>query len=75
MEFIKIYIFYIKKFFQARAEYRLNFWIGIFANFITYFLAYISYWIITGQLSDIAVVDKPSKVEGRSLVIFLSEKR
>ena len=28
-----------------------------------------------GQLSDIAVVDKPSKVEGRSLVMFLSEKR
>ena len=27
------------------------------------------------QLSDIAVVDKPSKVEGRSLVMFLSEKR
>ena len=25
-----------------------------------------------GQLSDIAVVDKPSKVEGRSLVMFLS---
>lgn len=54
MEFIKIYTFYIKKFFQARAEYRLNFWVGILANFITYFLAYISYWIITGQLSDIA---------------------
>ena len=28
-----------------------------------------------GQLSDIAVVEKPSKVEGRSLVMFLSEKR
>ena len=28
-----------------------------------------------GQLSDIAVVDKPSKVEGRSLVMFLSERR
>ena len=28
-----------------------------------------------GHLSDIAVVDKPSKVEGRSLVMFLSEKR
>ena len=27
------------------------------------------------KLSDIAVVDKPSKVEGRSLVMFLSEKR
>lgn len=32
----------------------MNFWVGILANFITYFLAYISYWIITGQLSDIA---------------------
>ena len=27
------------------------------------------------KLADIAVVDKPSKVEGRSLVMFLSEKR
>jgi translation initiation factor IF-3 len=27
------------------------------------------------KLEDIAVVDKPSKVEGRSLVMFLTEKR
>lgn len=27
------------------------------------------------KLSDIAVVDKPAKVEGRSLVMFMSEKR
>ena len=27
------------------------------------------------KLSDIAVVDKPSKVEGRSLVMFLTAKR
>jgi len=27
------------------------------------------------KLADIAVVDKPSKVEGRSLVMFLSEKK
>lgn len=27
------------------------------------------------KLADIAVVDKPAKVEGRSLVMFLSEKR
>ena len=27
------------------------------------------------QLSDIAAIDKPPKVEGRSLVMFLSEKR
>ena len=27
------------------------------------------------QLSDIAVVDKPSKVEGRSMVMFLTGKR
>jgi translation initiation factor IF-3 len=26
-------------------------------------------------LSDIAVVDKPSKVEGRSMVMFLTAKR
>ncbi len=27
------------------------------------------------KLSDIAIVDKPSKVEGRSLVMFLTEKK
>lgn len=27
------------------------------------------------QLSDLAVVDKPSKVEGRSIVVILSEKK
>jgi translation initiation factor IF-3 len=27
------------------------------------------------QLSDVAVVDKPPKMEGRSMVMFLSEKR
>ena len=27
------------------------------------------------SLSDIAVVDKPSKVEGRSMVMFLTAKR
>ena len=27
------------------------------------------------ELADVAVIDKPSKVEGRSLVMFLSEKR
>ena len=27
------------------------------------------------QLSDIAVVDKPSKMEGRSLIVILSEKK
>jgi translation initiation factor IF-3 len=27
------------------------------------------------KLADVAVIDKPSKVEGRSLVMFLSEKR
>ncbi|MBR5475178.1 MAG: translation initiation factor IF-3 [Lachnospiraceae bacterium] len=30
---------------------------------------------IAEQLADVAVVDKPSKVEGRSLVMFLTEKR
>ena len=27
------------------------------------------------ELSDIAVIDKPSKVEGRSLVLFLTAKK
>ena len=26
------------------------------------------------KLSDIAVVDKPAKVEGRSMIMFLSQK-
>lgn len=27
------------------------------------------------KLSDVAIVDKPAKVEGRSMIVFLSEKR
>jgi translation initiation factor IF-3 len=27
------------------------------------------------KLADIAVVDKPAKLEGRSMVMFISEKR
>ena len=27
------------------------------------------------KLADVAVIDKPSKMEGRSLVMFLTEKR
>lgn len=27
------------------------------------------------ELADIAVIDKPSKVEGRSMVMFLTPKR
>ena len=27
------------------------------------------------KLSDIAVVDKPAKLEGRSMVMFLAEKK
>lgn len=53
MKFISIYFFYIRKFFRARVEYGMNFWIGIFANFITYFFTYITYWIITKRLSNI----------------------
>ena len=28
-----------------------------------------------GKLSDVAVIDKPAKLEGKSMVMFLSEKR
>ena len=27
------------------------------------------------KLSDLAVIDKPAKIEGRSMVMFLTEKR
>ena len=53
MNFIRLYFFYVKTFFKARAEYRVSFFLGLFANFITYFLIYISYWIITNKLHGI----------------------
>lgn len=53
MDFIRLYFFYVKTFFKARAEYRVSFFLGLFANFITYFLVYISYWIITNKLQGI----------------------
>ena len=53
MDFIRLYVFYVKTFFKARAEYRLSFFLGLFANFVTYFLVYVSYWIITSKLKGI----------------------
>ena len=53
MDFIRLYCFYVKTFFKARAEYRVSFFLGLFANFITYFLIYVSYWIITARLEGI----------------------
>ena len=54
MDFIRLYGFYVKTFFKARAEYRVSFFLGLFANFITYFLIYVSFWIITNELEGIA---------------------
>lgn len=53
MEFIRIYICYVKLFFKARREFRVNFLLGILANFITYFFVYATYWIITNSLNGI----------------------
>lgn len=51
--FFSTYWLHIKTFFKAKAEYRAALFFGLFANFYTYFLTYISFWIIVQKMSGI----------------------
>lgn len=53
-EIIKIYIKYISIFFKSRSEYKCGFILGIVANFYTYFLAFLSFWLIINKFHNIA---------------------
>ena len=51
--FLHLYWLYIKIFFKSRAEYRVSFWLGIVANFYTYFITFLNFWIITSRFKNI----------------------
>ena len=52
-KFFRLYRIYTIQFFKARAEYRLNFWLGILANIYSYFITFLNYWIITRRFENI----------------------
>lgn len=53
MDIVKLYITYIQMFFKSRAEYKVSFFTGIFANFYCYFITYATFWVITQRFSSI----------------------
>ncbi|AZS16347.1 ABC transporter permease [Paenibacillus lutimineralis] len=53
MYYIKLFILYIKYLIKAEAQYRANFITGLFANFLTYFLTYMSVWVITNRFDSL----------------------
>lgn len=46
MDFIAVYLKYIECFFKSRTEYKISFILGIFSNFYSYLITYISFWVI-----------------------------
>lgn len=54
MYYIKLFLLYIKYLIKAEAQYRANFITGIFANFLTYFLTYMSVWVITNRFQSLS---------------------
>lgn len=51
--FLKLYGLHIKYSIKAESQYKTNFISGIFANFYTYFLMYMSIWILTNKFKVI----------------------
>ncbi len=52
--YIKLYGLHIKYIVKAEIQYKANFISGIFANFYTYLLMYMSIWILTNKFKVIA---------------------
>ena len=53
-ELLSTYWLYIKTFFKSRAEYRVGFILGMFANFYCYFITFATYWVLVSVLGGIA---------------------
>ena len=53
-DFFSTYWLYIKTFFKSRAEYRVGFILGMFANFYCYFITFATYWVLVSSLGGIA---------------------
>ena len=70
--FFSTYGLYIRTFFKARAEYRLGFILGMFANFYCYFITFATYWVIVSGLGNLGGWDFPdlSVLYGLSLITY-----
>lgn len=53
MNFLGIYASYIKCFFKSRTEYRVSFFMGIFSNFYSYLITFISFYVIIENFGTI----------------------
>lgn len=53
-DFLSTYWLYIKTFFKSRAEYRVGFICGLFANFYCYFITFATYWVLVSGIGGIA---------------------
>lgn len=71
-EFFSTYWLYIKTFFRARAEYRVGFILGMFANFYSYFITFCTYWVVVSDLGGIGSwdFDDLSVLYGLSLLTY-----
>jgi len=54
LDAIKTYFLYVKVFFKARSEYKVGFVLGIIANFYSYFLTFLSFWVVVNRFQNIA---------------------
>lgn len=53
-DFFSTYWLYIKTFFRSRAEYRVGFVLGMFANFYCYLITFATYWVLVSGIGGIA---------------------
>lgn len=71
-DFLSTYWLYIKTFFKSRAEYRIGFFLGMFANFYCYFITFATYWVIVSGLGNLGGWGFPdlSVLYGLSLITY-----
>ena len=51
--FLSVYLAYLKMHFRSRVEYRFNFIAGIITNIYSYFITFISFWVIVQHFGAI----------------------
>lgn len=53
MSFVKLYFAYIRCFIKARSEYRVSFFMGMLANFYSYFINFLLFYVIIQNFGSI----------------------
>lgn len=71
-DFLSTYWLYIRTFLKSRAEYRVGFILGMFANFYCYFITFATYWVIVSGLGNLGGWSFPdlSVLYGLSLITY-----